>query len=84
MKEEKKEKIVTAAGMIAGQSGAVLSVDGGHTLLGRLEALGIRPGKRLRKVNSSFMQGPAVFDVEGYSIAIGYGMASRIQVKIDS
>jgi Fe2+ transport system protein FeoA len=80
----KEEKVVTAAAMVAGQSGAVLSVDGGHTLLGRLEALGIRPGKKLRKVSSSFLQGPAVFDVEGYSIAIGFGMANRILIKIDS
>ncbi len=76
-------KTVTAADMAAGQTGVVVSIDGGHTMLSRLEALGIRPGKRIRKVNSAFLKGPSVIEVDGREIAIGFGMASRIVTKPD-
>ena len=76
-------KIVTAAQMAVGQSGVVISVEGGHTLRSRLEALGIRPGKRMRKVSSALMRGPCVFEVGGSNVAVGYGMASRILMKTD-
>jgi len=76
-------KTVTAADMAAGQSGVVVSIEGGHGLLSRLEALGIRPGKRIRKVSSAFMKGPSVIEVEGREIAIGFGMAGRIITKPD-
>jgi ferrous iron transport protein A len=78
-----EEKVVTAAQMAAGQSGVVVRVDGGHMLLSRLEALGIRPGKRIRKVSSGFMRGPSVVEVGGCDIAIGFGMANRIFAKMD-
>jgi ferrous iron transport protein A len=79
----KEPKVVTAAQMVAGQIGAVVSVEGGHILHSRLEALGIRSGKRIRKVSSAFMRGPAVFEVDGSNIAIGFGMANRILIKTD-
>jgi len=76
-------KMVTAAQMVAGQSGVVVRVEGGHLLRSRLEALGIRPGKRIRKVSSAFMRGPSVFEVGGCEVAIGFGMAHRIFAKTD-
>jgi ferrous iron transport protein A len=79
----KEPKLVTAAEMIAGQVGAVESINGGHLLRSRLEALGFRAGKRIRKVSSAFMRGPSVFEVDGSSIAIGFGMANRILIKTD-
>jgi ferrous iron transport protein A len=79
----KEPKVVTAAQMLAGQVGAVVSIEGGHMLHGRLEALGIRSGKRIRKVSSALMRGPSVFEVDGSSIAIGFGMASRILIKTE-
>jgi Fe2+ transport system protein FeoA len=78
-----KAKVATAAKMLAGQSGVVLCIEGGHVLIGRLESLGIRPGKRIRKVSSGFMKGPSVIEVDGCDIAIGYGMADRILTKMD-
>jgi ferrous iron transport protein A len=75
--------VVSATQMLAGQSGVVVGIEGGHILLSRLGALGIRPGKRIRKVSSGFMRGPLVFEVEGCDIAIGFRMASRIFAKMD-
>jgi ferrous iron transport protein A len=77
----KEPKLVTAAQMVVGQVGAVESIDGGHLMRSRLAALGFRPGKRVHKVRTSFMRGPSVFEVDGSSIAVGFGMASRILIK---
>jgi ferrous iron transport protein A len=79
----REAKVVTAAQMAAGQSGVVVGVEGGRALLNRLEALGIRPGKRIRKISSGFMRGPSVIEVEGSAIAIGFGMANHIFTKTD-
>ena len=79
----KDTKVLSAAKMAVKQSGSVMRIEGGHAFIRRLEALGIRPGKKIRKVSSAFMQGPSVMEVDGSEIAIGYGMASRIFVKAD-
>jgi len=76
-------KVLTAAQMTAGQTGVVVNLGGGHGLIGRLEALGIRPGKKIRKISSAFMRGPVVVQVDRCEIAIGFGMAQRITVKIE-
>jgi ferrous iron transport protein A len=79
----KESRMVTAAQMADGQSGIVLRIEGGHVLVSRLEALGIRPGKEIRKVSSGFMRGPSVIEVEGCAIAIGFGMAHRIIARAE-
>ena len=65
----------------AGESVLVVQVTGGHGLAGRLEALGIRPGTRVRKLSSTFMRGPVTVEVYGTKVAIGYGMARKILVE---
>lgn len=77
------EKLVTAAQMAPGQSGVVVGIDGGYGLIGRLAALGIRPGKRIHKVGRSFMRGPVVIQVDRCEIAVGFGMAKKITVKTE-
>jgi ferrous iron transport protein A len=79
----KEAKWVTAARMNTGQVGVVESIDGGHVLCSRLDALGIRPGKRIRKVSSAFIRGPSVFELGSSRLAIGFGMANRILIKTD-
>jgi ferrous iron transport protein A len=69
--------------MKQGQSGYVINIQGGHGMVRRLEALGLRVSKRVRKVNSMFMRGPIVVEVDGAQIAVGYGMASRIFVEVN-
>lgn len=76
-------KLVTAAQMAPGQSGVVVGIYGGHGLIGRLEALGIRPGKRIHKIGGSFMRGPVVIQVDRCEIAVGFGMAKKITVKTE-
>jgi len=76
-------KLVTLAQMQNGQSGVVVRILGGHGLINRLGALGIRPGKRIAKVSSMLMRGPVTITVDRAQVAIGFGMAKRIIVELD-
>ena len=66
----------------AGQSGKVVQVQGGLGLVNRLNALGIRPGKRITKVSSMLMRGPVTVQVDGAQVAMGFGMARRVIVEL--
>jgi len=75
-------KQVTLARMQAGQSGIVVQIQGGHGLVNRLSALGIRPGKKIAKISSMFMRGPVTILVDRAQVAIGFGMAKKIIVEL--
>ena len=77
------EKQIILARMQAGQSGTVVQVQGGHGMVNRLSALGIRPSARITKVGSMFMRGPITIQVNRAQVAIGFGMARRIIVELD-
>ena len=78
-----EEKQTTLARMQTGQSGRVVQVQGGHGLINRLNALGIRPNKRITKVSSMLMRGPVTIQLDNIKIAIGFGMANKIIVELD-
>jgi ferrous iron transport protein A len=76
-------KQLTLAQMATGQSGVVVEILGGHGLVNRLDALGIRPSKRITKVGSMFMRGPVTVEVDRARVAVGFGMASKIIIELD-
>ena len=76
-------KQTTLARMQLGQSGIVVQIQGGHGLVNRLSALGIIPGKRVTKISSMLMRGPVTIEVDRVQVAIGFGMANRVIVKLD-
>ena len=77
------KKQIPLSQMEAAQSGTVVQIEGGHGIVNRLNALGIRTGKRITKVSSMFMRGPVTIQVGNTQIAIGFGMAKRIIVQPD-
>jgi ferrous iron transport protein A len=74
---------LTLAEMKTGQTGTVVGVLGGHGLIKRLDALGIRPGKKVTKINSTLFRGPIMLRVNNTQVAVGFGMARRIIVEAD-
>ena len=50
----------------------------------RLEAMGIRPGKKVTKVGSMLFRGPVTLRVDNAQVAVGFGMANRIIVEVDA
>ena len=69
--------------MYPGQSGRVRLIDGGIGMVNRLNALGIRPGKKITKVSSMMMRGPVTVQLGSTRLAIGFGMANRIIVELE-
>ncbi|TET38126.1 MAG: ferrous iron transport protein A [Dehalococcoidia bacterium] len=78
-----EKRQITVRQMQGGQSGTVIQISGGHGLVNRLYALGIRPGKRITKVSSMFMRGPVTLQVDRSQVAIGFGMAGKILIEVD-
>ncbi len=75
---------LTLSQMEAGQTGTVIQILGGRGLIRRLEAIGIRPGKKVTKINSALFRGPVTLRVDQTQVAIGFGMANKILVEIDT
>ncbi len=67
----------------AGESGLVAEIRGGCGLSGRLESLGVRVGKKVTKISSQFLHGPITIRIDGFQVAVGFGMAKKILVKIE-
>ena len=80
---ELSERQTTLARMRAGQTGKVAWIAGGLGPVRRLHALGIRPGKRVKKVSSVFWRGPVTVQVDGSQLALGFGIANRIVIELD-
>jgi len=74
---------LTLAEMKTGQTGTVVEVLGGHGLIRRLDALGIRPGKKVTKLSSTLFRGPVILRVNNTQVAVGFGMARKIIVEAD-
>lgn len=78
-----QKRQITLRQIEAGQTGTVIQILGGHGLIRRLEALGIRPGKRVTKMSSMLFRGPVTLQVDSTKVAIGFGMANKIIVEVD-
>lgn len=62
-----------------GQNVRILNIYGGPGLRNRLASIGIFPGSILKIVKSA--PGPLIVEVSGSRIALGKGMASKIEVE---
>ena len=78
-----REGQMTLAEMKTGQTGTVVEVRGGHGIIGRLDALGVRPGRKVTKLSSALFRGPVMLRVNSTQVALGFGMAKRIIVEAD-
>jgi len=78
-----QEGQMTLAEMKAGQTGTVVEVLGGHGLVQRLDALGVRPGRKVIKLSSTLFRGPVMLRVDSTQVAVGFGMAKKIIIKAD-
>jgi len=76
--------LLTLSQIEAGQTGTIMQILGARGLIQRLEALSIRPGKKVTKVSSMLFRGPVTLRVNHTQVAIGFGMANKILVEIDT
>jgi ferrous iron transport protein A len=78
------KKLLTLNQLKFGQTGTVVQIIGGRGLMARLNAMGVRPGKKITKVSALLFKGPVTLRLDGAQIAIGFGMANRIMVEVES
>lgn len=64
-----------------GRTVQVISFNGGENLENKLRQLGLLPGYYARVVRRAPFGGPVLLEIDGRSIAIGRGIAAKIQVK---
>jgi len=64
-----------------GHRGVIVRIEGGVGFIKKLEYMGIRQGKIVRKISSHFLRGPQTVRVDNFDVAIGFGMARKIFVK---
>ena len=76
-------KRVTLAEMRAGETGRIVEISGGYGLDRKLDALGVRVGKKITKVSEQLMRGPVLLRQGHTQIALGRGMASKVVVELD-
>jgi ferrous iron transport protein A len=80
--EDNEANRTTLTRMLPGQSGRIVKIDGGYGLVRRLDALGIRIGKKVTKVSAQWMKGPILVRQGNTQVALGFGMASKVLVQI--
>ena len=64
-----------------GQKVRIINYRGGKGVGFKLRQLGLTPGKEIKVLRYAPMEGPIMIDVEGRSVALGRGIAARIQVE---
>ena len=63
-----------------GQLVRIMSFDGGVGLEHKLRQLGLIPGDNARVLRHAPLGGPVLIEIDGRSIALGRGVASKILV----
>lgn len=66
-----------------GEEAIVIGAEGGYDFINRLELIGIRKDKPIKKISSIMFHGPITVQIDNMQIAIGHGMAKKIIVRKD-
>ncbi|WP_297214102.1 MULTISPECIES: FeoA family protein [Thermodesulfovibrio] len=64
-----------------GKKVKILKISGGKGIRQHLQCLGIHIGDVVTLKKSSFLGGPVLLEINGYDIALGKGIASKIEVE---
>ena len=68
--------------MRPGQTGIVVDLTGGHGMVRRMQAMGLRPGVPITKLGVQPFRGPVSLQVGHTEVALGFGIARRIMVEV--
>jgi len=77
------KKVIALTRMDTGETGIVVNILGGRGVFRRLEAIGIRIGKKITKKSRGLLWGPITVQAAGTQIGIGYGMASKVMIEVE-
>jgi len=65
------------------ETGIIIEIRGGHGFIRKIQGMGLRPGKRIKKVSSHFWRGPQTVKVDNLQVAMGFGMAKKILIEVE-
>lgn len=74
--------IISLAEMRSGQTGIVVDLAGGHGMVRRMQAMGIRAGVPITKRAAQPFRGPICLQIGGTEVAVGFGLSRRIMVEV--
>lgn len=74
---------VSLVEMKPGQVGTISTIEGGPGFKEKINQIGLRKGKKIKKVSSIFSRGPVTISVDNFQVALGYGKAVRIMVVVN-
>ena len=60
----------------------IINCRGGRGISHKLRQLGLCPGREVKVLRFAPLGGPVMIDAEGRSIALGRGIASRVEVEV--
>jgi ferrous iron transport protein A len=60
----------------------IREIQGGHGIRQRLGHLGVHPGDMIQVIRTGFFGGPVLIEIHGVEVAIGQGMARKIEVEV--
>lgn len=64
-----------------GKTVRITDYSGGRGINFKLRQMGLCPGREVKVIRYAPMGGPILVDVEGRSVALGRGIASRVKVE---
>ena len=74
-------KSISLTDIKKGQRGIIVSIFGGRMAVKRLSDLGLTPGTEIKVLRKIQPYGPVEIEVRGSNIALGRGLALKIQIK---
>jgi len=78
------KQIIDITRMRPGETGKVVEILGGHGLIRRLETLGVRLSADITNISSQIGRGPVVVRVGNTQSALGFGMAMKVIVELQT
>jgi len=75
--------LISLIDMKAGETGIVSDIQGGLGFTARIQSMGIRIGKEIKKTGAHFWRGPQTVVIDNFQVAIGFGMASKIFIEVE-
>ena len=75
--------LISLVEMKTGEMGRVVELKGGRGFSDRISSMGLRVGKDIRKIDAGIFRGPQTVLIDGFQIALGYGMALKILIEVN-
>jgi len=77
-----EEEVISLTSLCEGECGIITHTFGGFGFVRRLAEMGLTPGTEVRLLRKCSFHGPVEIETRGVALAIGYGLASKIFVRV--